>query len=155
MPDATKYPPSTHGVRARKSVDPVVLWAESRVQGTGVLLAPCHDEFPGSRSDYVRQAAFATTTTAYLVTGSSRFLLKTPLGFFGAEKGKFFPNQIQKRSVNMQNRNLLNSRSLTHFKMMTTPGSSFTPTPLGHEDNLEVRYHPRANTLHFLGGFDY
>ncbi|GFS57076.1 hypothetical protein TNCV_4238581 [Trichonephila clavipes] len=30
---------------------------------------------------------------------------------------------------------------------MATPGSSFTPTPLGHEDNLEVRHHPRANTL--------
>ncbi|GFY14619.1 hypothetical protein TNCV_4828221 [Trichonephila clavipes] len=30
---------------------------------------------------------------------------------------------------------------------MATPGSSFTPSPLGHEDNLEVRYHPRANTL--------
>ncbi|GFV16225.1 hypothetical protein TNCV_3379891 [Trichonephila clavipes] len=27
------------------------------------------------------------------------------------------------------------------------PGSSFTPTPLGHEDNLEVRHHPRANAL--------
>ncbi|GFV03333.1 hypothetical protein TNCV_4019301 [Trichonephila clavipes] len=30
---------------------------------------------------------------------------------------------------------------------MATPGSSFTPTPLGHEDNLEVRHHPLANTL--------
>ncbi|GFY08161.1 uncharacterized protein TNCV_1355741 [Trichonephila clavipes] len=30
---------------------------------------------------------------------------------------------------------------------MATPGSSFTPTPLGHEDNLKVRHHPRANTL--------
>ncbi|GFX70719.1 hypothetical protein TNCV_1032471 [Trichonephila clavipes] len=30
---------------------------------------------------------------------------------------------------------------------MATPGSSFTPTPQGHEDNLEVRHHPRANTL--------
>ncbi|GFV97915.1 hypothetical protein TNCV_5069551 [Trichonephila clavipes] len=28
---------------------------------------------------------------------------------------------------------------------MATPGSSFTPTPLGDEDNLGVRY--RANTL--------
>ncbi|GFV65803.1 hypothetical protein TNCV_651261 [Trichonephila clavipes] len=31
---------------------------------------------------------------------------------------------------------------------MATHGSLFTPTPLGHEDNLEVRHHPRANTLH-------
>ncbi|GFS78265.1 uncharacterized protein TNCV_3172201 [Trichonephila clavipes] len=30
---------------------------------------------------------------------------------------------------------------------MATPGSSFTPTPLGHEDNLEVRHHPRVNAL--------
>ncbi|GFW00160.1 uncharacterized protein TNCV_2914421 [Trichonephila clavipes] len=30
---------------------------------------------------------------------------------------------------------------------MTTSGSSFTPTPLGHEDNLGVRYHPRGNPL--------
>ncbi|GFV55909.1 hypothetical protein TNCV_1390251 [Trichonephila clavipes] len=30
---------------------------------------------------------------------------------------------------------------------MTMSGSSFPPTPLGHEDNLEVRHHPRANTL--------
>ncbi|GFW56257.1 retrovirus-related Pol polyprotein from transposon 17.6 [Trichonephila clavipes] len=29
---------------------------------------------------------------------------------------------------------------------MATPGSLFTPTPLGHEDNLGVRYHPRVNT---------
>ncbi|GFT58347.1 uncharacterized protein TNCV_2118561 [Trichonephila clavipes] len=28
---------------------------------------------------------------------------------------------------------------------MTTPGSSFTPTPLGHEDNSEVKQHPRTN----------
>ncbi|GFX90337.1 hypothetical protein TNCV_3849121 [Trichonephila clavipes] len=30
---------------------------------------------------------------------------------------------------------------------MASPGSSFTPTPLRHEDNLEVRQHPRANAL--------
>ncbi|GFT97943.1 hypothetical protein TNCV_2168341 [Trichonephila clavipes] len=29
---------------------------------TGVLLAPCHDEFRGPRSDYVRQVALETTT---------------------------------------------------------------------------------------------
>ncbi|GFU95430.1 hypothetical protein TNCV_4787651 [Trichonephila clavipes] len=59
-----------------KSVGPKVLWAESRVQGTGenspplqfhvpklwrlrptadVHLAHCHDEFCGPRSDYVRK----------------------------------------------------------------------------------------------------
>ncbi|GFY18590.1 hypothetical protein TNCV_2398151 [Trichonephila clavipes] len=30
---------------------------------TGVPLAPCHDEFRGPRSDYVRQMALETTTT--------------------------------------------------------------------------------------------
>ncbi|PRD26810.1 UNVERIFIED_CONTAM: hypothetical protein NCL1_37055 [Trichonephila clavipes] len=30
---------------------------------------------------------------------------------------------------------------------MAMPGSSFTPTSLSHEDNLEVRQHPRANAL--------
>ncbi|GFS89677.1 hypothetical protein TNCV_3787191 [Trichonephila clavipes] len=34
------------------------------------------------------------------------------------------------------------------INIMATPGSSFTPTPLGHEDNLEVRQHPRPNALH-------
>ncbi|GFV12667.1 uncharacterized protein TNCV_1388631 [Trichonephila clavipes] len=40
MPDATKYPPSTHGVRVVKSVGPKVLWAQSRVQGTGEYFSP-------------------------------------------------------------------------------------------------------------------
>ncbi|GFW29917.1 hypothetical protein TNCV_4999571 [Trichonephila clavipes] len=38
MPDATKYPPRTHGVHAR--MGPKVLWAESRVQGTGEYFPP-------------------------------------------------------------------------------------------------------------------
>ncbi|GFW51605.1 uncharacterized protein TNCV_4212811 [Trichonephila clavipes] len=40
MPDATKYPPSTHGVRARGSENPKILWAESRVRGTGEYFPP-------------------------------------------------------------------------------------------------------------------
>ncbi|GFY16696.1 hypothetical protein TNCV_2788181 [Trichonephila clavipes] len=33
---------------------------------------------------------------------------------------------------------------------MATSGSSFTPTPLGHEDTLEVRHHPPwANPLQY------
>ncbi|GFX55245.1 hypothetical protein TNCV_1157021 [Trichonephila clavipes] len=32
---------------------------------TGVLLVPCHDEFRGPRSDYIRQVALATTTTKF------------------------------------------------------------------------------------------
>ncbi|GFV99786.1 zinc finger BED domain-containing protein 5 [Trichonephila clavipes] len=30
---------------------------------------------------------------------------------------------------------------------MAMPGSSFTPTPLGHEDNLGVRHHPQPHTI--------
>ncbi|GFW67715.1 hypothetical protein TNCV_3445871 [Trichonephila clavipes] len=37
---------------------------------TGVLLAPCHDDFRGPRSDYVRQVAFATHTH-----GASHYLV--------------------------------------------------------------------------------
>ncbi|GFV90784.1 hypothetical protein TNCV_2323531 [Trichonephila clavipes] len=33
------------------------------------------------------------------------------------------------------------------MKIMGTPGSLFTPTPLSHEGNLEVRHHPWANAL--------
>ncbi|GFU52833.1 hypothetical protein TNCV_2254511 [Trichonephila clavipes] len=40
MPDATKYPPSTHGVRARSISGSVVLWAESRVQGLENISLP-------------------------------------------------------------------------------------------------------------------
>ncbi|GFT25980.1 uncharacterized protein TNCV_5126461 [Trichonephila clavipes] len=64
------------------------------------------------------------------MTGSSRLQLKTRLGFFGAEK-ETLSNQLQKRSVIMQIKNLLNSRSLA-------PGSLFTPTPLRHKENVEV-----------------
>ncbi|GFU66450.1 hypothetical protein TNCV_3806931 [Trichonephila clavipes] len=79
MPDATKYPPSTHGFnaeiveveiggiviyrpfgefrRAKIVLSPV--WCSRPT--TGVLLAPCYDEFRGPRSDYVRQVALETT----------------------------------------------------------------------------------------------
>ncbi|GFW23926.1 hypothetical protein TNCV_946101 [Trichonephila clavipes] len=40
MPDATKYPLSTRGYVLIKSVGPKVLWAESRVQGTGEYFPP-------------------------------------------------------------------------------------------------------------------
>ncbi|GFV80317.1 hypothetical protein TNCV_4957201 [Trichonephila clavipes] len=30
---------------------------------------------------------------------------------------------------------------------MATPGSSFTPTPLGHEENVGVGHHTRAKAL--------
>ncbi|GFT70296.1 hypothetical protein TNCV_2657731 [Trichonephila clavipes] len=33
------------------------------------------------------------------VTGSSRFLLKTPLGFFGVKKGKFFPTKSRSEAL--------------------------------------------------------
>ncbi|GFY01604.1 hypothetical protein TNCV_2607881 [Trichonephila clavipes] len=34
---------------------------------TGVLLAPCHDEFCGPRSDYVRQVALETTLATVIL----------------------------------------------------------------------------------------
>ncbi|GFW88028.1 uncharacterized protein TNCV_217001 [Trichonephila clavipes] len=36
--------------------------AQGQKPMTVVLLAPCHDEFRGSRSDYVKQVALETTT---------------------------------------------------------------------------------------------
>ncbi|GFX00699.1 hypothetical protein TNCV_4576661 [Trichonephila clavipes] len=40
MPDAAKYPPSTHGVRARKISGSEVLWAESRAPGLENISLP-------------------------------------------------------------------------------------------------------------------
>ncbi|GFS84976.1 uncharacterized protein TNCV_1305851 [Trichonephila clavipes] len=89
MPDATKYPPSTRGFqaviveveiggddihrpfgefrRAKIVLSPV--WCSRPT--TGVLLAPCHDEFRGPRSDYVRQMALETATTMPLRHGGT------------------------------------------------------------------------------------
>ncbi|GFV59087.1 hypothetical protein TNCV_4422631 [Trichonephila clavipes] len=79
MSDATKYLQVHTGYVLVKSVSPKVLWAESQEQvnfaeltrtvtctaqkanaNDNVLPAPCHDEFRGPRSDYVRQVALAT-----------------------------------------------------------------------------------------------
>ncbi|GFX73119.1 hypothetical protein TNCV_4501981 [Trichonephila clavipes] len=76
MPVATKYPPSTHGFLAEfvevetggvAIYHPFGNFAElnrtvTSRPTTGVLLAPCDDEFRGPRSDYVRQVASETTT---------------------------------------------------------------------------------------------
>ncbi|GFV82026.1 hypothetical protein TNCV_3152241 [Trichonephila clavipes] len=40
MPNVTKYPSSTHAVRARSFSGSEVLWAESRAQGTGEYFPP-------------------------------------------------------------------------------------------------------------------
>ncbi|GFT35541.1 hypothetical protein TNCV_2054611 [Trichonephila clavipes] len=37
------------------------------------------------------------------------------------------------------------------IKIIATPGSSFTPTPLGHEENVGVGKPSRANALHNKG----
>ncbi|GFW09094.1 uncharacterized protein TNCV_3081861 [Trichonephila clavipes] len=82
MLDVTKYPPSAHGFTCRncgggdrgrvaiyrpfgevslslnRTVTCMVLMANDRRTS-----CPCHDEFRGPRSDYVRQVALATTTT--------------------------------------------------------------------------------------------
>ncbi|GFW47868.1 hypothetical protein TNCV_2400551 [Trichonephila clavipes] len=82
MPDATKYPPSTHGSHGKiveVEIGDVVVYhpfgkfcrANSYchlygAQGLGVLLDPCHDEFRGPGSDCVRQVALSTTTTTQI-----------------------------------------------------------------------------------------
>ncbi|GFU14586.1 uncharacterized protein TNCV_406431 [Trichonephila clavipes] len=82
MLDVTKYPPSAHGFTCRncgggdrgrvaiyrpfgevslslnRTVTCMVLKANDRRTS-----CPCHDEFRGPRSDYVKQVALATTTT--------------------------------------------------------------------------------------------
>ncbi|GFW09332.1 uncharacterized protein TNCV_4276601 [Trichonephila clavipes] len=84
MLDVTKYPPSAHGFTCRncgggdrgrvaiyrpfgevslslnRTVTCMVLKANDRRTS-----CPCHDEFRGPRSDYVRQVALATTTNTY------------------------------------------------------------------------------------------
>ncbi|GFU44237.1 hypothetical protein TNCV_367781 [Trichonephila clavipes] len=49
------------------------LWCSRLRQTTGVHLAPCHDEFRGPRSDYVRQVALETTITYLVVVTSVLF----------------------------------------------------------------------------------
>ncbi|GFV73794.1 hypothetical protein TNCV_2314891 [Trichonephila clavipes] len=79
MPDATKYPPSTPRARRTCSLNQWVVspsivssgnFAELNRSVTCMVLKandrrtsrPLHDEFRGSRSDYVRQVALETTT---------------------------------------------------------------------------------------------
>ncbi|GFV45750.1 retrovirus-related Pol polyprotein from transposon 412 [Trichonephila clavipes] len=98
MLDVTKYPPSAHGFTCRncgggdrgrvaiyrpfgevslslnRTVTCMVLKANDRRTS-----CPCHDEFRGPRSNYVRQVALATTTTTpsdgftFLLTCIDRF----------------------------------------------------------------------------------
>ncbi|GFU72140.1 uncharacterized protein TNCV_3050001 [Trichonephila clavipes] len=84
MLDVTKYPPSAHGFTCRNcggvDIGRVAIYRPfgevslslNRTVTCMVLKAndrrtscPCHDEFRGPRSDYVRQVALATTTTTY------------------------------------------------------------------------------------------
>ncbi|GFW31101.1 uncharacterized protein TNCV_2576831 [Trichonephila clavipes] len=86
MLDVTKYPPSAHGFTCRncgggdrgrvaiyrpfgevslslnRTVTCMVLKANDRRTS-----CPCHDEFRGPRSDYVRQVALATTQQQQLI----------------------------------------------------------------------------------------
>ncbi|GFX82602.1 hypothetical protein TNCV_1192771 [Trichonephila clavipes] len=90
MPNAAKYPPSTHGFPAeivevekggvaiyrpfgdfRRAKSYCHLYG-AQGQTTGVLLAPCHDEFRGPQSDYIRQVALETTTTTQFPTPDLR-----------------------------------------------------------------------------------
>ncbi|GFW06583.1 hypothetical protein TNCV_2189161 [Trichonephila clavipes] len=68
-----------------------------------------------------------TSAPHQTATGSLRFLLIILLGSLGPKKANSFqPNPEAKRDY------------AKDIKIMATPGSSFTPTPLGHEDNLEL-----------------
>ncbi|GFU61712.1 uncharacterized protein TNCV_4611901 [Trichonephila clavipes] len=93
MLDVTKYPPSAHGFTCRncgggdrgrvviyrpfgevslslnRTVTCMVLKANDRRTS-----CPCHDEFRGPRSDYVRQVALATTTTTTNYKMSLKFI---------------------------------------------------------------------------------
>ncbi|GFU06216.1 uncharacterized protein TNCV_4765211 [Trichonephila clavipes] len=48
------------------------VWCQRLRSTTGVHLAHCHDEFRGSRSDYVRQVALATTTATDFTFGNEQ-----------------------------------------------------------------------------------
>ncbi|GFU35155.1 uncharacterized protein TNCV_2106051 [Trichonephila clavipes] len=103
MLDVTKYPPSAHGFTCRncgggdrcrvaiyrpfgevslslnRTVTCMVLMANDRRTS-----CPCHDEFRGPRSDYVREVALATTTTtsnSLIVTAAMISVLDIMSGF--------------------------------------------------------------------------
>ncbi|GFV70277.1 uncharacterized protein TNCV_2513761 [Trichonephila clavipes] len=85
MLDVTKYPPSAHGFTCRNcgggdrgrvaiyrpfgevslSLNRTVIYMVLKANDRRTS-CPCHDEFRGPRSDYVRQVALATTTTTTL-----------------------------------------------------------------------------------------
>ncbi|GFV44992.1 uncharacterized protein TNCV_615821 [Trichonephila clavipes] len=107
MLDVTKYPPSAHGFTCRNcgggdrgrvaiyrpygevslslnhTVTCMVLKANDRRTS-----CPCHDEFRGHRSDYVRQVALATTTTTIPINSLSilNFLKLNPKNLVGSIK---------------------------------------------------------------------
>ncbi|GFU24470.1 uncharacterized protein TNCV_2264331 [Trichonephila clavipes] len=55
------------------------VWCSRSRPTTGVLLAPCHDEFRGSRSDYVRQVALAATQQHFNVQSLRRIFSHTSI----------------------------------------------------------------------------
>ncbi|GFX49160.1 hypothetical protein TNCV_5041541 [Trichonephila clavipes] len=60
------------GVPFKIGVEPSLIvlspvWCSRLRPTTGVHLAPCHDEFRGPQSDYVRQVALAASTQQQLV----------------------------------------------------------------------------------------
>ncbi|GFV03544.1 uncharacterized protein TNCV_5060851 [Trichonephila clavipes] len=108
MLDVTKYPPSAHGFSCRncgggdrgrvaiyrpfgevslslnRTVTCMVLKANDRRTS-----CPCHDEFRGPRSDFVRQVALATTTTEYLLFFFSVKLFILLVTYHGKENNIF------------------------------------------------------------------
>ncbi|GFX46802.1 hypothetical protein TNCV_4039481 [Trichonephila clavipes] len=55
--------------------------------------AQSHLRHPCSAKNVVKLGPFRLIGVSPVVTGSPRFPLKTPLGFFRAEKGKSFPTK--------------------------------------------------------------
>ncbi|GFU11520.1 retrovirus-related Pol polyprotein from transposon 17.6 [Trichonephila clavipes] len=72
---------------------------------TGVLLAPCHDEFRGPRSDYVRQVALETTATT-----QNAYTLHKPI------RHKFQRNRVFVSDIDRQfQADLVDMQSLAEF----------------------------------------
>ncbi|GFX91782.1 hypothetical protein TNCV_3529811 [Trichonephila clavipes] len=59
---------------------------------------PCHDEFRGPRSDYVRQVALATTTTYHFVLSISAICETESLG----PEWHYFNPTLSRRNRDMQ-----------------------------------------------------
>ncbi|GFY13419.1 integrase catalytic domain-containing protein [Trichonephila clavipes] len=160
MLDVTKYPPSAHGFTCRncgggdrgrvaiyrpfgevslslnRTVTCMVLKANDRRTS-----CPCHDEFRGPRSDYVRQVALATTTTEY---GGHLKFFKTyhrlSENFFWQNMYKDTKNFVRSCTVCLSRKNAFNIPPAPHqpVEQSQEPGETchidiFGPLKTTHE----------------------